>query len=1505
MAGEIDRGVTGWRGIVESVVALIRRLPNYIADMNGQLVPCVHALQCTRLFQLKGLLTCLFLSASATALNAQHWLTKASSPQAEHIADLVLDRAGNSYVIGDFSLSASFLQGPDNLGSVTSSGGRDVLVAKLAPDGTLLWAKRAGGPALDVGLKLVLGNAGLGITGLFTGTADLFGGTHSAQGGSTDFFVALLDTANGNAQWVRTAGAPGYTDTPGGITMRPNGDLVVAGKFKGDAVFGTDTLHSAFDPWTNTLGFDVFIASWAADGTYQWVRQGSGPHDDQAVDLTSGPDGMLYITGQFSDTITFDVQHPNISLNSMFVVKYDGDGQEQWFRKCGGSTFNQVSDMLFSSEGDLLITGDVAYTMYWVDNIATPIPNLEPHAYFILRVDTAGMLLNATTMGSASNLHAASLAEQADSVVVYGEFECSFTGLQNAYNANGLFMATGLKDLFIAKHAATDFSFVEGQQFGGSGAKRAGAIAWDMNGLLFTGSFEDQLFLPGSFPLWGDPVTSFPYCSYIGVNAGLTYCGDPNYGYFAWAVSQGLSDGFLSRGYEESRQPYDWWNRQNTPPCDRTDRGSEVCISAQYQACTDTVEACGFAVLTVHAPFPTQNDFCGFGGQTPTVGPYAYQGWGGLPPGSMFNVYTTGWVGVTINTTNYCTSYSDSVYVLIQPEPTAMVSDSSGIFTDDPLPIQYQACVPMVFWTTQFAPTDQVFWTLGSDTTWSDTMPMANSGYYRLHLLSAAGCENVYGMNFTLVPNSVVPDITGVTVQIALGDTMVYCGTGCIGGALTLTWYVNGLQNYLPSGMNLQYQFQQSCTSSNPSPQSTQYVNAPLNWTAPNTGPGWYTVGVQCTLDALPCDTNTFSFNFLDSVYVLAGTPPQFTTSPVVRCAGDTVLVALPCSNCDSVAWTGPGIVWTSATGDSLLVDLDGYYQFQAFSSAFGNVCQSSSYVTVLAPPPPPIYMQPYYGVICPNDSVLLYTPTHATNYEWTGPGFTVLPANDSIWTDDPGDYYLTVTHYPNCTSTNGPSTVLSFSSPFIEALPTGTICLNGTVDLQVATGPGSSVQWQAPLMGTAFVQTVSAAGTYQCTVTSCGIDWPLNYTVQASAVSAELDTTAYLLCNGGPVTLTGPAGANIYQWLPSGGFGQSITLDTPGDVQLVVLDAFGCADTSAVISVNPFAFPQPAMAIGDTVCAGALATVTATGSGNLSWFAAADTSSLLGNGNSWAFTATASDTVYLLQVEAGCTGQFIPINVEVAPVSPAPNITGPVAYCVGDTVLLIAEADGLPLAWNTPAGAVQGAVVGPMPAQLSNAGSYTCWAVITGCGSDTANVVVGVSDVPEMPVIIGDTLLCEGDSLLLVADVSGGNVQWQTPAGQVDGTSVMLGSVLITDQGEYQCTAFAGVCSSATAMVLVVVDPCTTDTTDLIIPNIFSPNGDGVNDDFYIGGDGIRHVDLQVYNRWGQLMAEVSGRAARWDGRAAGSGVLCSEGVYFWVAQAVRNTGEGIPLSGYVQLVR
>ena len=77
------------------------------------------------------------------------------------------------------------------------------------------------------------------------------------------------------------------------------------------------------------------IASWSATGTLEWFNKVPGPHDDEGVDVVCDASDMLYVTGQFSDTIVFDVQHPNVSLNSMFVISSDPTGNEQCVRDDG------------------------------------------------------------------------------------------------------------------------------------------------------------------------------------------------------------------------------------------------------------------------------------------------------------------------------------------------------------------------------------------------------------------------------------------------------------------------------------------------------------------------------------------------------------------------------------------------------------------------------------------------------------------------------------------------------------------------------------------------------------------------------------------------------------------------------------------------------------------------------------------------------------------------------------------------------------------------------------------------------------------------------------------------------------------------------------------------------------------------------------------------------------------------------------------------------------------
>ena len=69
---------------------------------------------------------------------------------------------------------------------------------------------------------------------------------------------------------------------------------------------------------------------------------------------------------------------------------------------------------------------------------------------------------------------------------------------------------------------------------------------------------------------------------------------------------------------------------------------------------------------------------------------------------------------------------------------------------------------------------------------------------------------------------------------------------------------------------------------------------------------------------------------------------------------------------------------------------------------------------------------------------------------------------------------------------------------------------------------------------------------------------------------------------------------------------------------------------------------------------------------------------------------------------------------------------------------------------------------------------------------------------------------------------------------------------------------------------------------TQLIyIPTVFSPDGDGTNDLFYVKGQNIGHLHLEVYNRWGQQVFSAPTLGDRWDGSYRGQ--ACPMGTYVY----------------------
>ncbi|NQX99087.1 MAG: gliding motility-associated C-terminal domain-containing protein, partial [Flavobacteriales bacterium] len=101
-----------------------------------------------------------------------------------------------------------------------------------------------------------------------------------------------------------------------------------------------------------------------------------------------------------------------------------------------------------------------------------------------------------------------------------------------------------------------------------------------------------------------------------------------------------------------------------------------------------------------------------------------------------------------------------------------------------------------------------------------------------------------------------------------------------------------------------------------------------------------------------------------------------------------------------------------------------------------------------------------------------------------------------------------------------------------------------------------------------------------------------------------------------------------------------------------------------------------------------------------------------------------------------------------------------------------------------------------------------------------------------------------------------------------------------------------------------ITVDSCNTIPTSFIIPNVFSPNGDGQNDVFNVTGTGLISVKADIYNRWGSLMFNSEQLINKgWDGRTT-AGSECTEGTYFYII-SIETIKEVETFKGTITLIR
>ncbi len=102
------------------------------------------------------------------------------------------------------------------------------------------------------------------------------------------------------------------------------------------------------------------------------------------------------------------------------------------------------------------------------------------------------------------------------------------------------------------------------------------------------------------------------------------------------------------------------------------------------------------------------------------------------------------------------------------------------------------------------------------------------------------------------------------------------------------------------------------------------------------------------------------------------------------------------------------------------------------------------------------------------------------------------------------------------------------------------------------------------------------------------------------------------------------------------------------------------------------------------------------------------------------------------------------------------------------------------------------------------------------------------------------------------------------------------------------------------TASVKVSID---VNTTDIFVPNAFTPNNDGRNDIFKVYGSSVKNIEMKIFDQWGRSVHETGNNATGWDGTSKGKPQPV--GVYMYVIKIRLDNEDSFIRKGTVNLIR
>lgn len=700
----------------------------------------------------------------------------------------------------------------------------------------------------------------------------------------------------------------------------------------------------------------------------------------------------------------------------------------------------------------------------------------------------------------------------------------------------------------------------------------------------------------------------------------------------------------------------------------------------------------------------------------------------------------------------------------------------------------------------------------------------------------------------------------------------------------------------------------------------TSTISNPLITSVTLTEGGTYTVTATATNCSSPSEIITITVN---------PTPVATATVSVSTvCSGNSV--DLTSTGGTTFSWAGPN-GYSSTQADNTITNIDaaatGTYTFTAINP--GNCTDVVTFsLTVNQTPSLPI-ITASASTLCEGENLQLDAASlGATDYVWTGPnGFTSPISNPLITgiTTSVGGTYTVTASTPDCVSPSETVSIVVNATPVAAAfISSAIVCSGNTINL-TSTG-GSTFSWTGP-NGYTSTQAdntltnvdVLATGTYTFTATNTGnctdqatVSLVVNETPGLPVITASANT----LCEGDDLQLSASStgtGTINYAWSGPNGFNSPISNPLITGVTTLVAGTYtvtastpDCVSPSETVSIVVNATPVATAAISSAIiCSGNTINLTSTGGTTFSW-----------SGPNGYTSTQANNTLTNVDVNAAGTYTFTAINsgncTDVATVTltvtqtPAAAVTTGDSTCIGNPITLTALGSGT-INWYDDAALTNlvgtGSTLNPNLA-ANTAGIYYVTVSNGGCTSTTSTVAASNFNINASftaSVLAGSAPLPVTFTNTSTGVDANDTYSWLISDSQF--ATTYNSAYNFTQGGSFNVDLIITDSPSGckdTASVTVFVD----DEIRIVIPNVFTPNGDGTNDGFVIEIKGGKDAEGTIFNRWGQVLHKWDALNVTWDGKVP-NGEAVSDGIYFYIIKVTGYNGKILDVPGNVTIVR